>query len=80
MTVAASGQRHTRERQIQSVMPFLVPFFFIETGAQVDIGTLASWSAFGMLVLVTLLAVVSKLGGADWECFHLAETLPLSWE
>jgi hypothetical protein len=33
------------------------------TGAQMDVGTLASWPVLGTLFLVTMLAVVSKLVG-----------------
>lgn len=63
MVAAESRQRHTMEMQIQPIMAFLVPFFFVMTGAQVDIGMLASWPVLGTLLLVTDLAVVSKVVG-----------------
>jgi Kef-type K+ transport system membrane component KefB len=52
-------------------MAFLVPFFFVVTGAQVNLGELASGSAIGMLVFVTLLAVVSKLIGGGLGAISL---------
>ncbi|MGZ8385419.1 MAG: cation:proton antiporter domain-containing protein [Nitrospira sp.] len=63
MVVAESRQHHTMETQIQSITAFLVPFFFVVTGAQMDVGTLASRPVLGTLFLVTMLAVLSKLVG-----------------
>ncbi|MES2463919.1 MAG: cation:proton antiporter [Armatimonadota bacterium] len=63
MVIAESRQRHALERQIQPLMAFLVPFFFVVTGAQVNLHELASVSAISMLAVVTLLAVFSKLVG-----------------
>ena len=63
MIVAETQQRHSLERQVQVIMAFLVPFFFVVTGAKVDVRQLGSVSAVGMVAVVTLLAVVSKLVG-----------------
>jgi Kef-type K+ transport system membrane component KefB len=71
MVIAESRQRHALEKQIQPLMAFLVPFFFVVTGAQVDLKELASWSAIGMLAFVTLLAVVSKLVGGGLGAISL---------
>jgi Kef-type K+ transport system membrane component KefB len=71
MVMAESRQRHALEKQIQPLMAFLVPFFFVVTGAQVNLRELASGSALGMLAFVTLLAVVSKLIGGGLGAISL---------
>lgn len=48
---------------MQVIMAFLVPFFFVVTGAQVQLGALGSASALCTLAFITLLAVVGKLLG-----------------
>ena len=63
MVMAESEQRHSLEKQIQVIMAFLVPFFFVVTGAKVDARQLGNVSALGMVAAITLLAVVSKLVG-----------------
>jgi Kef-type K+ transport system membrane component KefB len=63
MIMAETTQRHALERQVQIIMAFLVPFFFVVTGAKVDVRALGSGSVLGTVALVTLLAVVSKLAG-----------------
>jgi Kef-type K+ transport system membrane component KefB len=63
MVAAESRQRHTLERQLQPIMAFLVPFFFVVTGTQVNLGALANGSTLGALAVVTWLAVVGKLVG-----------------
>jgi Kef-type K+ transport system membrane component KefB len=44
-------------------MALLVPFFFVVTGAKVDLSQLGSLSILGTLLLVTVLAVIGKLVG-----------------
>ncbi|GAB4460798.1 MAG: cation:proton antiporter [Armatimonadaceae bacterium] len=61
--LAESQQRRALERQIQPLMAFLVPFFFVVTGMQVELGEFKSLNAFGLLATITVLAVVSKLAG-----------------
>ena len=63
MILAESEQRHNLEKQIQVIMAFLVPFFFVVTGAKVDVRQLGSIIVVGAVLVVTLLAVVSKLVG-----------------
>ena len=60
---AEAEQRESLEHQIQAILAFLGPFFFVVTGAQVELGQLGSPSDFGVLLLVTLLAVIGKLVG-----------------
>jgi len=71
MIASETRQRRALEHQIQPLMAFLVPFFFVVTGSQVELGALASPAALFSLVLVTLLAVVSKLAGCGWGALAL---------
>lgn len=73
MVVAESQQREVLEKQIQPLMAFLVPFFFVVTGAQIDLHELASGAALGMLAIVTLLAVASKLIGGGLGALSLGK-------
>jgi Kef-type K+ transport system membrane component KefB len=63
MVVAESHQRHALEKQIQPILAFLVPFFFVVTGTQVNLQALGSGGALLGLAVVTVLAVVGKLVG-----------------
>ncbi len=63
MIAAETEQRHQLERQVQIMMAFLVPFFFVVTGIQVQLSELASVHALGMLTMVTVLAIIGKLVG-----------------
>jgi Kef-type K+ transport system membrane component KefB len=63
MVAAESNQRHQLERQVQIIMALMVPFFFVVTGAQVQLSQLANWNVLGMLLVVTVLAVIGKLVG-----------------
>jgi Kef-type K+ transport system membrane component KefB len=63
MVAAETQQRHTLEKQLQPIMAFLVPFFFVVTGTKVNLGELGSVAALGALVVVTLLAIAGKLIG-----------------
>ena len=73
MVVAESRQRHALENQMKPILAFLVPFFFVVTGGQVDVRALGSWPILGMLLLVTLLAVVSKLVGCGVGAISLGK-------
>jgi Kef-type K+ transport system membrane component KefB len=77
MVMAESRQRHALEKQIQPLMAFLVPFFFVVTGAKVNLHDLASVSALGTLAFVTLLAVVSKLVGCGLGAMSLGKNSAL---
>ncbi|BCM91374.1 Na(+)/H(+)-K(+) antiporter GerN [Abditibacteriota bacterium] len=64
MAFAETPHRRTLERQIQVLMTFLTPFFFVVTGLQIQLGQLASLATIGTLLFITVLAVVGKwLGG-----------------
>jgi Kef-type K+ transport system membrane component KefB len=63
MVVAESRQRLALEKQVHVLMVFLVPFFFVMTGTQVELSALATWNALFMLLVATTLAVASKFIG-----------------
>jgi Kef-type K+ transport system membrane component KefB len=61
--VAESQQRHTLSKQIQPILAFLVPFFFVTTGLKVDLTQLGSGRALITVLFVTALAVIGKWVG-----------------
>lgn len=73
MVAAESEQRPVLEKQIQPIMAFLVPFFFVVTGAQVELAQLASLPVLGTLLLVIMLAVVGKLVGCGLGALSLGK-------
>lgn len=66
MAFAETPQRHQLERQIQVIMAFITPFFFVITGMQIQLSQLASIGAIGTLILITALAVIGKFIGGSW--------------
>jgi Kef-type K+ transport system membrane component KefB len=71
MIAAETRQRHALEKQLQPIMAFLVPFFFVVTGAKVNLGDLGNASVLGSLALVTVLAVIGKLVGGGLGALSL---------
>lgn len=54
------------ESKIDSISTFLLSFFFLNVGLQVDIGTLGDTSVLVLVVVVIILAVISKLVGCSF--------------
>lgn len=57
------------EQQVEPVYQLLVPFFFVITGARVDLGALVDPDTLGLAAAVTGLAIAGKLigcGAAAW--------------
>lgn len=63
MIMAESQQRHSLEKQIQPILAFVVPYFFVVTGARVDLHVLLDMKAAYAVLIVTLLAFFSKFIG-----------------
>jgi Kef-type K+ transport system membrane component KefB len=63
MIASETQQRETLEHQTQPLLALMTPFFFVVTGTKVDLSQLADASSLGILALITLIAVVSKLIG-----------------
>jgi Kef-type K+ transport system membrane component KefB len=73
MILAESKQRHTLEKQMQPILAFLVPFFFVVTGAKVDLQQIASSSILIAVLVVTILAILSKLIGCGLAAASLGK-------
>jgi Kef-type K+ transport system membrane component KefB len=71
MVAAETEQRDTLTRQLQPIMAFLVPFFFVVTGAKVNLSDLGSVSALGALAIVTVLAIIGKMLGGGLGALSL---------
>lgn len=71
MVAAETEQRHTLGMQLRPIMSFLVPFFFVMTGAQVHLLELGSASVLVTLLVATLLAVAGKLIGCGLGAWSL---------
>jgi len=63
MIASEMHQREELEHQMQPLLALLTPFFFVITGAKIDLGVFTSAAALWMLLVVTVIAIVSKLAG-----------------
>jgi Kef-type K+ transport system membrane component KefB len=63
MIASETRQRDELEHQTMPLLALLTPFFFVVTGAKVNLAELASAQALIMLLVVTLVAIASKLIG-----------------
>lgn len=63
MIASETRQRAQLEEQMQPLLALLTPFFFVLTGAKVELATLASSQALGWLLVATVLALGTKLVG-----------------
>jgi Kef-type K+ transport system membrane component KefB len=61
MILADSREQLQLERRAQPIYEFLVPFFFVLTGAKVDLGAFGGGGTIGLALAITSLAVVGKL-------------------
>lgn len=65
MILAETKHRHRLELDTRPILAFFVPFFFVVTGSQVNVQELGSAAMIGTVLLITVLAVISKfVGGA----------------
>jgi Kef-type K+ transport system membrane component KefB len=63
MIASETRKREELEQQTRPLLAFLTPFFFVITGAKIEVDVFASGAALWMLLVVTVIAVVSKLAG-----------------
>ncbi len=71
MILAESDQRGSLQKQLHPILAFLVPFFFVVTGAQVDLHALGNISTLTALGIVTVLAVLGKIVGCGLGALSL---------
>ena len=63
MVASETPQREKLEHQTQPLLALMTPFFFVLTGAKIELAQLATADALLTLALITLIALVSKLIG-----------------
>jgi Kef-type K+ transport system membrane component KefB len=63
MIASETKQRETLEHQTQPLLALMTPFFFVVTGTKVEIAQLADAQTLGVLALITVIAIASKLIG-----------------
>jgi Kef-type K+ transport system membrane component KefB len=72
MTLAEASEDHPKmHRQINGVTEFLVPFFLVNIGMQLSLDVFRSSSVIALSLLVTLVAVVTKLVGCGLGAYNL---------
>ena len=64
MIASETTQREELEHQTQPLLALMTPFFFVVTGAKIELAQLADASTLWLLLaLITVIAIVSKLVG-----------------
>ena len=72
MALAEAAEDNPRmHRQMSGVTEFLVPFFLVNIGMQLTLAVFRSWSVISLCVLVTLVAIVTKLLGCGLGASNL---------
>ena len=72
MALAEAAEDNPKmHRQMSGVTEFLVPFFLVNIGMQLSLGVFRSSSVILLCVLVTLVAIVTKLLGCGLGAFNL---------
>jgi Kef-type K+ transport system membrane component KefB len=64
LVAGESSERHALEAEVAPVAAFFTPFFFGAIGAQVQLSALGDPAVLGVAVLITLVAIATKLVGA----------------
>jgi len=78
MVAAETEQRDTLVIQLRPIMAFLVPFFFVVTGAKINLTELGNLPALITLVIVTMLAITGKLLGCGLAALSLGRKSALT--
>lgn len=73
MVASEAPQRERLEHQTQPLLALMTPFFFVLTGARIELQQLASVDALLTLALITLIALVSKLIGGGLGALALGK-------
>ncbi len=64
MMVAETKEQHPIEEEVAPLYAFFAPFFFASIGLKLELGEYAKLTVISVVVLVTVVAVVTKLVGA----------------
>lgn len=73
MVMAESQQRVELEYQLRPLLAFLVPFFFVTTGAKVDLSAVFRGDVMLAVLVVSSLAVLSKIIGCGCGALTLGK-------
>lgn len=73
MIIAESPHRHSLHKQLEPIIVFIVPFFFVVSGAMVDLSQLASFESVMMVIVVTVLATLTKFIGCGAGALKLGK-------
>jgi Kef-type K+ transport system membrane component KefB len=71
MVSAESSHRPSLEQRIQPITSFLAPYFFVLTGAHVDLWQLRDPGVIVTVLIVSLLAILSKVIPCTWAASSL---------
>jgi Kef-type K+ transport system membrane component KefB len=73
IVLAESRQREALEHQMQPILTFLVPFFFVVTGTKVVLSELGTATVLLEVAAVTILAIFGKLVGCGLGAISLGK-------
>ncbi|MBS0591327.1 MAG: cation:proton antiporter [Proteobacteria bacterium] len=73
MVASEAPQRERLEHDVQPLLTLLTPFFFVLTGAKIELAQLASVDAMLTLALITAIALASKLIGGGLGALALGK-------
>lgn len=70
--------RKDLEHDFARISAVLVPFFFVVTGANIDVGLLSSSTVLLSVTVVTLLAIIGKVVGCGLGAYSLGKKSALT--
>lgn len=73
VVMAESPQQKTLEHQMQPLLSFFAPFFFVVTGMNLDLSTFQSTSSILMVLGLTALAALTKFIGCGAAAYKLGK-------
>lgn len=73
LVLSRTVEHYALDRELLPITALLVPFFFVITGAKIDLSLLGSASALLAVVVVTVLAVAGKLIGCGAGALSLGK-------
>ncbi|MCJ7508269.1 MAG: cation:proton antiporter [candidate division Zixibacteria bacterium] len=71
MILSEFNIRFSLSSKMESLYDFLVPFFFVVMGANVDLTVFGKWEILGLALILTFLAVIGKLVGCSLGAINL---------
>ena len=76
MVLAEAREQYQLEHQVQPLYQFLVPFFFVITGAQVNLTVFGDPAVLALAAALTALAIVGKLIGGGIGAWGIVPAEP----